>query len=82
MIPDFVVAAAEGKDIVIYGDGSETDTYCFVGDIVDGLLKLMNYKIDEPVNLGSPERYTLLDIAKNNCLTESNHKLICTPCPF
>jgi nucleoside-diphosphate-sugar epimerase len=64
MIPDFVQAAAEGRELLMYGDGSETDTYCYVSDIVDGLLKLMNYKIDGPVNLGSPERYTLLDIAK------------------
>ncbi len=64
MIPDFVQAAAEGKALLMYGDGSETDTYCYVLDIVDGLLKLMNYKIEGPVNLGSPERYTLLDIAK------------------
>lgn len=72
MIPDFVVAAAEGKDITIYGDGSETDTYCFVKDVVDGLLKLMNYKVDGPVNLGSPERYTMLEIAKKIItLTES-----------
>lgn len=84
MIPDFVVSAAEGKNIVIYGDGSETDTYCFVGDIVDGLLKLMNYKIDGPVNLGSPERYTLLDIAKKIIsFTESKSQIeFAAPLPF
>lgn len=76
MIPDFVVAAAEGKDITIYGDGSETDTYCFVKDTVDGLLKLMNYKIDGAVNLGSPERYTVLEIAKKIIsLTESKSSI-------
>lgn len=64
MIPDFVLAASEGKDLVIYGEGSESDTYCFIRDIVDGILKLMSYQIQGPVNLGSPERYTMLDIAQ------------------
>lgn len=76
MIPDFVQAAAEGRELLMYGDGSETDTYCFVADVVDGLLKLMNYKIDGPVNLGSPERYTLLDIAKKIiAFTESKSQI-------
>ncbi|MFA6475372.1 MAG: NAD-dependent epimerase/dehydratase family protein [Patescibacteria group bacterium] len=64
MIPDFVTEAAAGHDVLIYGHGAETDTYCFVNDIIDGLLKLMSYKVAGPINLGSPERYTMLDIAK------------------
>lgn len=64
MIPDFVQAASEGRELIIYGDGSELDTYCHVQDVVDGLLRLMNYKIEGPVNLGSPEQYKIIDIAK------------------
>ncbi len=64
MIPDFVLAAAEGKDLLIYGDGSESDTYCYINDTMDGIMKLMNYQVVGPVNLGSPERYSMLDIAK------------------
>ncbi len=63
MIPDFVLAAADGKDLVVYGDGSETDTYCYVKDVVDGLLKLMNYTIKGPVNLGSPQKFKIIDVA-------------------
>lgn len=63
MIPDFVEAAADGRDLIIYGNGTEADTYCFVKDIVDGLLKTMNYSIQGPVNLGSPERFKMIDVA-------------------
>lgn len=64
MIPDFVQAATEGRELVIFGDGSEANTYCYVNDIVDGMLRLMNYPIKGPVNLGSPEKYKIIDIAK------------------
>lgn len=64
MIPDFVVAAAEGRELVIYGDGSETNTYCYVTDVVDGILRSMNYGIQGPINLGSPERFKIITIAE------------------
>lgn len=64
MIPDFVQDAAEGKDLVIYGDGTETDTYCYVKDVVDGLMRLINYAVPGPVNLGSPEQFKMIDIAQ------------------
>ncbi|MFA5995848.1 MAG: NAD-dependent epimerase/dehydratase family protein [Patescibacteria group bacterium] len=64
MLPDFILAASEGRDLLIYGDGSEIDTYCYVKDVVDGLLKLMSYKIAGPVNLGSPEQCKMVDIAQ------------------
>lgn len=76
LIPDFVLAAAEGKELIIHGDGSEMDTYCYVRDVVDGLFKLMNYEVKGPVNLGSPERYTTFDIAKKViAFTESKSKV-------
>lgn len=76
MIPDFVIAAAEGKDLIMYGDGSEADTYCFIRDCVDGILKLMSYQVTGPVNLGSPEQFTMLDIAhKIITFTESRSKI-------
>lgn len=76
MIPDFVRAAAESKDLIIYGDGSEPDTYCYVHDVVDGLLKLMNYQIQGPVNLGSPERYTMIDIARKIIAFTESHSQV------
>lgn len=76
MIPDFVQAASEARDLVIYGDGSESDTYCYVKDIVDGILKLMSYQISTPVNLGSPEQFTMSAIAqKIIAFTESKSQI-------
>lgn len=76
MIPDFVQAAAEGRDLVIYGDGSEVDTYCFVSDVVDGITRLMNYAIEGPVNLGSPEQFKIIDVAKKIIMfTESKSEI-------
>lgn len=76
MIPDFVQAAADGKPLVIYGDGSETDTYCYMSDVVDGMVRLMNYAIEGPVNLGSPEQYNIIDVAKKIILfTESKSEV-------
>lgn len=76
MLPDFISAAAESRDVLIYGDGSEIDTYCYVKDVVDGLLKLMNYHIVGPVNLGSPEQYKIIDIAqKVIAFTESRSQI-------
>lgn len=63
MIPDFVLAAADGRDLIIFGDGSESDTYCFVKDVVDGFLKAMNYNLKGPVNLGSPEKFKIIEVA-------------------
>lgn len=76
MIPDFVLAAAEGRDLVVYGDGSESDTYCYVSDIVDGLVRIMQYNIPAPVNLGSPEQFRMIDVV-NKILqfTDSSSKI-------
>lgn len=64
MIPDFVQAASSNQDMVIYGDGSEEDSYCYVKDLVDGLIKLMNSSFTGVINLGSAERVRIIDIAK------------------
>jgi UDP-glucuronate decarboxylase len=63
MIPDFVQAASSNQDMVIYGDGSEEDSYCYVKDTVDGLIKLMNSNFSGAINFGSAERVRIIDIA-------------------
>ena len=76
MIPDFVTAASNNKDLIIYGNGSEEDSYCYVKDMVDGLLKLMNSSLIGAVNLGSPEKVRIIDIAKMVIqLTESKSQI-------
>lgn len=66
VVSNFVVQALRGKDITIYGDGSHTRSFCYVDDLVDGLVKLMNSADDftGPVNLGNPVEFTIADLAK------------------
>lgn len=64
MIPDFILNALEGKDLVIYGDETFTTSLVFVDDVVDGLLAFMESPEAGPLNLGSSEDYLLVDVAK------------------
>lgn len=64
VISNFIVQALENKNITIYGDGSQTRSFCYVDDLINGLIKLMNSKITTPTNLGNPVEYSILNIAK------------------
>ncbi len=64
MIPDFVKAAVDNNDVVIYGDGTSEDSYCYVDDMIQGLVALMQTPIIEPVNLGADTTFQIIDIAK------------------
>lgn len=64
VISNFIVQALENKDITIYGDGTQTRSFCYVDDLIDGLIKLMNSNITTPTNLGNPVEYSMLNIAK------------------
>lgn len=63
MIPDFIKAALNNSELVIYGDGQEVSNYCYVTDIVQGLLKLMKSSLSEAVNLGNEQTYKIEEIA-------------------
>ncbi len=81
MIPDFIVNALAGKDLVIYGDEKFLTSLCFVSDLVDGVLKLMATPVDPgPVNLGSDEDLHLAAVAeKIIAMTESKSKVVYNP---
>lgn len=64
MIPDFVANAMQGKPVTIYGEPEDTSTYCYVSDLVEGLLRLMRSNEAGPVNLGNPEVYRIVEVAK------------------
>ncbi len=65
MVPDFIVGALEGKNLIIYGDETFSTSLCYVSDIIDGLYKLMNHDVDiGPVNLGNDEELELIDVAR------------------
>jgi UDP-glucuronate decarboxylase len=64
VVSNFVVQALKGVPLTVYGDGSQTRSFCYVSDLVDGLIRLMNGEHLGPVNLGNPEEYTILQLAQ------------------
>jgi UDP-glucuronate decarboxylase len=64
VVSNFVVQALQGKPLTVYGDGLQTRSFCFVSDLVEGLMRLMNGSHLGPVNLGNPDEYTILELAK------------------
>jgi UDP-glucuronate decarboxylase len=65
VISNFIVQALTGQDITIYGEGQQTRSFCFVSDLVEGLVRLMNQDaVFDPVNLGNPGEYTIMEVAQ------------------
>ena len=83
VISNFCVQALTGQDITIYGEGSQTRSFCYIADMVDGLVRLMTQEACyEPLNLGNPEEYTILELAqKILSMTQSTAKLVFRPLP-
>jgi UDP-glucuronate decarboxylase len=82
VVSNFIVQALQGKDITIYGDGSQTRSFCFVSDLVEGMMRMMNQ--DEeigPVNLGNPDERTIREIAELIVKKVGRGKLIMEPLP-
>jgi UDP-glucuronate decarboxylase len=78
VVSNFVVQALRGEDLTIYGDGSQTRSFCFVTDLIDGFIEMMNTKSDitGPINLGNPNEFTMLELAEKVIkLTGSKSKL-------
>ena len=84
VVSNFIVQALHGEDITIYGDGNQTRSFCYVDDLIDGLLKLMARPkgVTGPINLGNPEEFTILELAQTVLtLVGSNAKLVTMPLP-
>lgn len=83
VVSNFVVQALKGEDITLYGDGSQTRSFCYVDDLVRGLVATMNKPdFHGPVNLGNPAEMTIVDLAKKIIeLTGSRSKLVQRPLP-
>jgi UDP-glucuronate decarboxylase len=65
VVSNFIVQALTGREITIFGEGRQTRSFCYVSDLVDGLVRLMNRQDQfEPVNLGNPEEYTIMEVAR------------------
>ena len=84
VVSNFIIQAMAGDDLTIYGDGSQTRAFCYVDDLIDGFLRLMDTGKDEtgPVNLGNPTEFTILALAELVLkLTSSKSRLKYLPLP-
>jgi len=83
VISNFIVQALTGQNLTIYGEGRQTRSFCYVSDLVEGLVRLMNYPdYHEPVNLGNPEEYPIIELAQRIIkLTSSPSTLTFEPLP-
>ena len=84
VVSNFIVQALQGNDITIYGDGSQTRSFCYMDDLIRGMVSFMEEKdqLTGPMNMGNPEEYSILDLAKTIIsLTSSSSKLIFKPLP-
>lgn len=81
-LPNFFCQAIEGKPITIYGDGSQTRSFQYISDLVEGIWRLLHSDVTEPVNIGNPEEISLLDLAKEIlALTASKSEIVFCPLP-
>jgi UDP-glucuronate decarboxylase len=66
VVSNFIIQALAGRDITVFGDGTQTRSFCYVDDMVDGLIKMMNSSDDftGPVNIGNPNEFSILELAQ------------------
>lgn len=84
VVSNFIVQALKGKDITIYGDGQQTRSFCYVDDLIDAMIKMMNSEKEftGPVNIGNPGEFTMLQLAEMVLtLSNSKSKIIYQPLP-
>ncbi len=84
VVSNFIRQALAGEDITIFGEGNQTRSFCYLDDLIEGLMLLMNAPDDcfEPINLGNPDEFTILELAQLVIeLTGSKAKLVYKPLP-
>jgi UDP-glucuronate decarboxylase len=83
VVSNFIIQALRGDDITIYGDGSQTRSFCYVDDLVAGIMALMEHPSETgPVNLGNPGEFTVRELAEKVLeLTGSRSRIVCRPLP-
>ena len=81
-VPAFMSQALRGEDVTIFGSGQQTRSFCYVSDLVDGIIRLMESDVNDPVNIGNPHEMTIEEIARAIIrLTGSKSKLVYRPLP-
>jgi len=84
VVSNFIIQALRGEDITVYGDGSQTRSFCYVDDMIDGLIRMMGTADTflGPVNIGNPAEFTILDLAETVIrMTDSQSRIIFKPLP-
>jgi UDP-glucuronate decarboxylase len=84
VVSNFIVQALQGRDLTIYGDGSQTRSFCYVDDLVSGLIRLMESDdaVTGPINLGNPGEFTIKELAeKVLALVDNGSRLVYEPLP-
>ena len=82
VVPNFIMQALRGEDVTVYGDGKQTRSFCFVSDLVEGIVRLLGSEHDNPVNLGNPREMTVLQFAETIIrLTGSKSRIVHRPLP-
>jgi len=84
VVSNFIMQALRGEDLTVFGDGKQTRSFCYVDDMIDGLIKLMDSPDDfiGPVNLGNPKEFSILELSKKVIdLTGSKSKIVFKPLP-
>ena len=62
-LPTFMMQALQGKPLTVYGDGTQTRSFCYVNDLIEGIYKLLRSDVTEPINLGNPDEISIIDFA-------------------
>lgn len=82
VVSNFIMQALQNQEITIYGDGSQTRSFCYVSDLVAGIIAMMNGELVGPINLGNPNEFTILELAQKVIqMTGSQSKLVFLPLP-
>ena len=83
VVSNFIVQALKGEDITIYGDGSQTRSFCYVDDLIEGFLRLMNQdEVVGPMNIGNPGEFTMLELAEMTLkVVGGSSKIVHQPLP-
>jgi len=82
VVPNFINQALHKKPLTVYGKGRQTRSFCYVSDLIEGIFRLMRVKFNQPVNLGNPYEFTILELAQIiNQITGAKNRVVFKPLP-
>jgi dTDP-glucose 4,6-dehydratase len=82
VLPAFIGQALRGEDLTVFGDGSQTRSFCYVDDLIEGIYRLLHSDYAQPVNIGNPDEITMMDFAEEIIkLTGTSQKIVCKELP-